>query len=184
VRAGASLHGASRFTLRSTEFAYFHLDLTLVFENEVNVMKTDIATLNELIDVLEDGKKFYVEAATRVTRPDLSALFSRMARTKGAIENDLRAAVVARGDKPSKDGSFAGSMLKGYAELRAKLSSDKNYAYVAELEHFEDRILKAFKQAAQKADNPGVRAIAERYMADVQRDHAQMRDLKHHDHAA
>jgi uncharacterized protein (TIGR02284 family) len=147
-------------------------------------MKTDTATLNELIDVLEDGKKFYEEAATRVTRADLSALFSRMAKTKGAIENDLRTAVVARGDQPSSDGSFAGSLLKAYSELRAKLSSDKNYAYVAELEHFEDRILRAFEHAAQKADDPGVRTIAERYMEDVSRDHAQMRDLKHHDRAA
>jgi uncharacterized protein (TIGR02284 family) len=148
------------------------------------MMKTNTATLNELIDVLEDGKKFYEEAATKVTRPDLSALFARMAMIKGAIASDLKTAVVARGDKPSKDGSFSGSMLKAYAELRAKLSSDKNYAYVAELEQFEDRILKAFKDAAQKADDPGVRTIAERYLADVSRDHAKMRELKHHDRAA
>jgi len=147
-------------------------------------MKTDTATLKELIDVLEDGKKFYEEALTKVTRPDLSALFARMAATKGAIASDLKTAVIARGDTPSTDGSFAGSMLKAYAELRAKLSSDKNYAYVAELEHFEDRILKAFNHAVQKADDSGVRTIAERYMADVSRDHAQMRDLKHHDRAA
>jgi uncharacterized protein (TIGR02284 family) len=142
-------------------------------------MKTDNATLNELIEVLEDGKKFYEEAASKVTRPDLRALFERMATTKGAIVSDLKTAVVARGDQPAGEGSFTGSFRKAYAEIRARLSSDKNHAYVAELEQFEDRILHAFQHAAQKSEDPGVRTIAQRYMPEINRDHAQMRDLKH-----
>ena len=142
-------------------------------------MKTDSATLNELIEVLEDGKKFYEEAASKVTRADLRALFSRMAQTKAAIASDLRTAVVARGEQPATEGSFTGSMRKAYSEIRTKLSSDKNHAYVAELEQFEDRILHAFQHAAQKSDDAGVRTIAQRYMPDISRDHAQMRDLKH-----
>lgn len=142
-------------------------------------MKTDSATLNELIEVLEDGKKFYEEAATKVTRPDLRSLFGRMAMTKGAIVGDLKTAVVARGEQPATEGSFSGAIHKAYSEIRAKLSSDKNYAYVAELEQFEDRILHAFQHAAQKSEDAGVRTIAQRYMPDVSRDHAQMRDLKH-----
>jgi uncharacterized protein (TIGR02284 family) len=142
-------------------------------------MKTDSATLNDLIEVLQDGKKFYEEAASKVTRSDLRALFSRMATTKGAIASDLRTAVVARGDQPATEGSFAGSIHKAYSEIRAKLSTDKNHAYVAELEQFEDRILHAFQHAAQKSEDAGVRTIAQRYMPEVSRDHAQMRDLKH-----
>jgi len=53
-----------------------------------------------------------------------------------------------------------------------------NY-FVAELEQFEDRILHAFQHAAQKSEDAGVRTIAQRYMPEVSRDHAQMRDLKH-----
>jgi uncharacterized protein (TIGR02284 family) len=142
-------------------------------------MKTDSATLNDLIEVLQDGKKFYEEAASKVTRSDLRALFSRMATTKGAIASDLRTAVVARGDQPATEGSFAGLIHKAYSEIRAKLSTDKNHAYVAELEQFEDRILHAFQHAAQKSEDAGVRTIAQRYMPEVSRDHAQMRDLKH-----
>lgn len=141
-------------------------------------MKTDSATLNELIEVLEDGKKFYEEAASKVTRADLRSLFGRMAMTKGAIASDLRTAVIARGQEPAKEGSFTGSIHKMYSEIRAKLSSDKNHAYIAELEQFEDRILHAFQDAAQKSEDAGVRSIAQRYMPDVSRDHAQMRELK------
>jgi uncharacterized protein (TIGR02284 family) len=137
------------------------------------------ATINDLIEVLEDGRNFYEEAAAKVPLPVLSALFARMAATKAAIANDLRTALTAMGGTPSSEGTFAGSVRKTYAEVRAKLSVDKNHAYVAELEEFEDRILKAFEYAAHNSADDRVRAIAQRYMPEVSRDHAHMRELKH-----
>lgn len=139
----------------------------------------ETATLNELIEVLEDGRKFYDEAAERVGRADFKALFTRMARTKEAIGNDLRTAVVARGEKPSEGGSWAGAARKAYADLRVVLSSDKTYAYIAELEVFEDRIAHAFQNAAIHAKDPGITSLVERYINEVNRDHAQMSNLKH-----
>jgi uncharacterized protein (TIGR02284 family) len=145
-------------------------------------MAKDTATLNHLIEVLNDGKKFYEEASANVQRPDLKTLFAQMAATKGAIANDLKTAVSAQ--DPGKvldddEGTFVGSIRKAYAEIRTKLSTDKNYAYIAELEAFEDRIVAAFREAAEKSDAMGVRTIAQRYMPQVLRDHAQMRDMKH-----
>jgi uncharacterized protein (TIGR02284 family) len=145
-------------------------------------MSKDTTTLNHLIEVLNDGKKFYEEASTNVQRPDLKTLFGQMAKTKGAIANDLKTVVTAK--DPSKtlqddEGTFVGSIRKAYSEIRTKLSMDKNYAYIAELEAFEDRILAAFRDAAEKSEDMGVRTIAQRYMPQVLRDHAQMRDMKH-----
>ncbi len=46
-------------------------------------MANDISTLNHVIEVLNDGKKFYQECVvTEVQRPDLKTLFSQMATTK------------------------------------------------------------------------------------------------------
>ena len=145
-------------------------------------MSNDTSTLNHLIEVLNDGKKFYEEASTEVIRPDLKTLFAQMAKTKGAIASDLRTAVQAKAPgeaAANDDGTLAGSLRKAYSEIRTKLSSDKNYAYIAELEAFEDRILAAFREAAEKSSDAGVRTIAQRYMPQVMRDHAQMRDMKH-----
>jgi uncharacterized protein (TIGR02284 family) len=141
-------------------------------------MTTDTATLNDMIEVLNDGKKFYEEAAGEVKRADLSQLFGRMARTKQAIASDLRTAVVAHGASPAEGGSFAGSLRKAYAEIRTKLSSHKDYEYVVQLEEFEDRILAAFNKAVSDSDDNGVRTIAQRYMPEVTRDHNEMKSLK------
>jgi uncharacterized protein (TIGR02284 family) len=138
----------------------------------------DTTTLNDMIEVLNDGKTFYEEASIEVKRDDLKSLFVRMARTKQAIANDLRTAVVASGAKPAEGGSFAGKVRTAYAEVRTKFSSHKDNEYVTQLEEFEDRILCAFKNAASTSDDQAVRTIADRYMPEVTRDHNEMKTLK------
>ena len=141
-------------------------------------MNTDTATLNDMIEVLDDGQTFYLEAAAHVARQDLRTLFERMARTKHSIAEGLRTAVVANGAKPPIDGSFTGSLRKVYAEMRTALSNHKDYEYVAQLEKFEERILRSFEDAVAESDDDVVRAIAHRYMPEVTRDCNEMKTLR------
>lgn len=137
----------------------------------------ETATLNDLIEVLNDGKSFYEEASEHV-HADLAPVFQRMARTKGAIAADLAGKVVSRNGEPAESGTFSGSVRKLYAELRTSLASDKDAEYVAQLEEFEDRILAEFRKAVEESDDPGVRDIALRYLPEVTRDHNDMRAMK------
>lgn len=139
---------------------------------------SDTATLNEMIEVLNDGKAFYAEAAKDVTRPDLQALFSRMVATKTEIAAQLAAVVNALGETPATAGTFAGTMRKLYAELRTQMATHKNHEYVAQLEEFEDRILHTFEAAVTNSGDSTVRRIADKYMSSVQKDHDLMRDMK------
>lgn len=139
--------------------------------------QTDTSTLNDLIAVLEDGRAFYSEAADKVDRGDLKALFGRMASTKKAILTELRSRVAATGDSPS-DGSFAGSVRKTYADLKARMSKDTDAEYIAQLEEFEDRILDEFRDALQESEDVEVQALAAKYMPQVQLDHDEMKALK------
>ncbi len=138
---------------------------------------TDTASLNDLIEVLNDGKSFYEESATKV-RPDLAVLFQRMARTKAAIAGDLAALVASSGEKPAESGTFVGAMRKLYAEVRTSLASDQDAEYVAQLEEFEDRILASFRKVVENSDDPATQAIAQRHLPAVTRDHNDMRALK------
>jgi uncharacterized protein (TIGR02284 family) len=141
-------------------------------------VNTDTATLNDMIEVLDDGQTFYLEAAARVARQDIRTLFERMARTKQSIAEGLRTAVVANGAIPPIDGSFTGSLRKAYAEMRTALSNNKDYEYVAQLERFEERILRSFEGAVAESDDDVVRAIAYRYMPEVTRDCDEMKTLR------
>jgi uncharacterized protein (TIGR02284 family) len=142
-------------------------------------MQPDIVTLKELVEVLNDGEKFYKEASAKVKQPDLRQLFSRMARTKAAIAGDLKTKIVSTGQSAPQGGSFSGSLRKAYAEVAVSLSKTPNAKYVDQLEEFEDRIVEAFRAAADKSDDAEVRALAEKYMPEVLRDHEKMSTLKH-----
>lgn len=140
---------------------------------------TDTATLKELVEVLDDGKRFYEDASTKVDRADLRQLFNRMAHTKGVIAGDLKTKIVASGKSAPDHGTIGGSLRKAYGEICAKLSKTPSKEYVDQLEGFEDRIVAAFREAAGKSDDAQVRALAQKYMPEVLRDHNEMSALKH-----
>lgn len=142
-------------------------------------MHTDTATLKDLVEVLNDGKKFYEEASHKVKRPELAQLFSRMATTKSTIAHDLAGKIESSGKSAPKGGSFSGALHKAYSDVRAKLSSSPEGEYVVQLEDFEDRIVHAFQDAAADSSDADVRALASRYLPDVLRDHGEMSSLKH-----
>ena len=142
-------------------------------------MKSSVTTLRELVEVLNDGKAFYEEAAARVQRPELRQLFARMARTKSAIAGALNSRIEAHGSSAPGDGTLTGMLRKAYGEIRVCLSGSPDDEYIGQLEIFEDRIMTVFREAAGESDDAEVRALASKYMPDVARDHSEMSALKH-----
>lgn len=136
-------------------------------------------TLNDLIEIARDGKDFYTEAATKVKDAELSALFTRIAGVKADIVTKLSSTVQATGEKPAEHGTVVGSMQQFYGKVRATLG-DTQYGYVAELEESEDRLLKAFRDAANDNDTPpAARKIAIDLLPVVEETHQVMRARKH-----
>lgn len=144
----------------------------------MNVEKKIQHSLNDLIEIARDGSEFYVEAADKVKDPELSALFTQMAAHKRDIVTGLSADVAATGGKPAEHGTMVGSMHQMYGKIRAALG-DTNYAYVAELEESEDRLLDAFKETLTDKDTPpAARMAAEQFMPRVIECHNIMRNRK------
>jgi len=147
--------------------------------NYVSTHSETTSTLNDLIEIARDGKDFYTEAAGKVKDAELSALFTRIAGVKSNIVTSLSSTVAAAGGKPAEHGTVVGSMQQFYGKVRATLG-DTQYGYVAELEESEDRLLKAFKDAATDNDlPPAARQEVTRLLPQVQETHAVMRDRKH-----
>lgn len=135
-------------------------------------------TLNDLIEIARDGSEFYTEAAGKVESSELSTLFTQMAGHKREIVNGLTANVAAAGGNPADHGTMVGSMRQVYAKARAAMG-DTSYAYVAELEELEDRLLHAFKDTVNDADTPAAaKAAAQKYMPRVVECHDIMRNRK------
>lgn len=142
-------------------------------------MSETTSKLNDLIELLHDGEKFYTEAAEKVKLPAYKNLFQRMATLKRAIAADLSAQVKAHGGNVAEGGTVFGAMRKLYTDVRASMTKDSEAVYVGQLEQTEDRILAAFRDELNDADSVEVRRIAERHYPELKRAHDEMRDLKH-----
>ncbi|WP_132998633.1 PA2169 family four-helix-bundle protein [Luteimonas arsenica] len=135
-------------------------------------------SLNDLIEIARDGDDFYTEAAAKVDNPELSSLFSQMAAHKREIVTGLGADVAATGGEPAERGTMVGSMHQLYSKVRAAFG-DTDYAYVAELEESEDRLLDAFRDTIKDTGTPpAARAAAEKYLPRVVECHGIMRNRK------
>lgn len=144
----------------------------------MNQQKKTEHSLNDLIAISRDGEEFYLEAAQKVKDGELAALFQRMAGVKADIVGKLSATVQSAGGDPAQHGTLVGSMREMYAGVRATLG-DTKYAYVAELEESEDRLLKAFDEVVADADTPSAaRDAATRLLPEVRACHDVMRNRK------
>ena len=134
--------------------------------------------LRELIELLDDGRRFYESAAEKVQGTELEALFQRMAHTKAAIAGALNARLRARGESAATDGTLLGHLRQSFAEIRAQLSAAPDATYVEQLERFEDRMRDAFREAAGESADAETRTLAAKYLPDVLRDHSEISALK------
>ena len=143
-----------------------------------NIRNAQIDNLNDLIAITRDSAEFYTEAANKVHNPQLKTLFTHMANSKNGLVGAMSRDVKHEGGKPTKEGTFRGNLDRFYGDIRAKLSN-KDYAYVSELEQSEDRLLNAFNNVIKDEDVPGsVRATVTTYLPTAKQQHDTMRDRK------
>jgi uncharacterized protein (TIGR02284 family) len=141
-------------------------------------MKQTKDILNDLVSATRDGMGFYEHAATKVKKPELKALFTRLATVKGDIVQGLSYEIRDSGDEPTQSGTWSGDFHRFYGEIRAHLG-DKDYAYVAQLEESEDQLLKAFDRALNNEDiSSHAHTVITRLLPEVQACHDIMRAQK------
>jgi uncharacterized protein (TIGR02284 family) len=136
------------------------------------------ASLSELVEVLNDGIALFGQAIEHSRNPQHIELFERVRRLKQIIAADLKAEIALHGGEPTSEGSWLGSIRQSYAELRARLARDPEHSYVVALEEQEDRVLKAFRDAATEGDRGRVSELANTYLSEIQEMHDRLRSLK------
>lgn len=141
-------------------------------------MKRQSATLNELVEALNDGISFFDLAAERSTDPAHVQIFQQIRHVKETIVADLRAEVALNGGEPTGEGTWLGAFRQAYTDLRARLATDSQASFIAALEEQEDRILQAFREATAGDQPSRVREIAASYLPEVQQMHDNLRTLK------
>ena len=138
----------------------------------------NLKLLNDLVSVCRDGENFYLDAAYEVRDPVVKRIFERMALVRTELIDELRPHINIRGEKVTTSGTVAGRLHQWYTDMKAKLSSDVENAYIEELEEVEDKTIEAFEDAINQTDSLPVRHILLNKMPILRQAHNEMRALQ------
>ncbi len=142
-------------------------------------IKSTIDTLNDLIEVLRDGQHGYKTAAEDVEAPELAQMFNRYSAQRAEFVEELQARVRAFGEDVADSGSIAGSMHRGWINIKSALSTNEPHAVLAEAERGEDAAEDTFQRALEKEgiDLP-TREIINRQCHEIRAAHDKVKQLR------
>src|SRR5438309_5534467 len=108
-----------------------------------------ISVLNGLIETCKDGEQGFRNSAEKAKDASLKSLFSKYASQRATYVQELSAAVTQLGGDPAQSGHIAGSLHRGWTNLKEAFARDEDRAIVNEAESGEDAAVKAYKEALQ-----------------------------------
>lgn len=142
----------------------------MINDNTVNV-------LNDLVQISEDGKKGFTEAAEGVTAPELKIVFHQRSLDCGIAVVELQALVNTLGGTPKDSGTIAGAAHRGWTKVKTTVG-DANLGMLEEIERAEDTAKAAYTKALNAKLPPEVRTVVQRQHDGAVRNHDQIRDLR------
>lgn len=138
-----------------------------------------ISVLNGLIETCKDGEQGFRTSAEKVKDASLKSLFSKYASQRAGFVQELTAAVTQLGGDPAQSGHIAGTLHRGWINLKEAFARDEDRAIVNEAESGEDTAMKAYKEALASTLPSNVAGLVQKQYAGVQEAHNTIRDLKH-----
>jgi uncharacterized protein (TIGR02284 family) len=138
-----------------------------------------ISVLNGLIETCKDGEQGFRTSAEKAKDASLKSLFSKYASQRAGYVQELSAAVTELGGDPAQSGHVAGTLHRGWINLKEAFARDEDRAIINEAESGEDAAVKAYKEALASTLPANVGTLVQKQYAGIQEAHNTIRDLKH-----
>lgn len=135
--------------------------------------------LNDLIETCKDGEQGFRTAAEKAKETSLKSLFAKYAAQRAEYAQELQSLVTQLGGDPATSGHIAGTLHRGWLNLKEALSKNEDKALVDECEAGEDAAVKNYREARGKALPANIAAIVQRQALGVEEGHKTLSDLKH-----
>jgi uncharacterized protein (TIGR02284 family) len=109
-----------------------------------------ISTLNGLIETCKDGQEGFTTAAEGIERSDLKSLFYEFAQQRSQFAGELQSLVQSLGGDPENTGSIAGTIHRGWINIKSAVTGKDEQSILNECERGEDSAKNAYKSALQE----------------------------------
>jgi uncharacterized protein (TIGR02284 family) len=140
---------------------------------------TDIrSTINDLIETLKDGEEGFRTSADKLQEPALRAQFHSFASQRASFAASLQGEVSRIGGEPETTGSTAGSLHRGWIDLKSSVMGNSDHAILEEAERGEDSAVKAYRDALSKDLPEDIRSVIASQYKDVLATHNTVKALR------
>jgi uncharacterized protein (TIGR02284 family) len=141
--------------------------------------KNTTATLNDLIETLKEGEEGFRTAAEGAKSPDLKSLFTEYSNQRAQFAGQLQALAKTLGDPdPTDSSSLAGTLHRGWINIKAAITGNDDHSILEEAERGEDVAKAAFQDALSADLPPAVRQTVAAQADAVREAHDRVRDLR------
>ncbi|MDB5892697.1 MAG: hypothetical protein JWQ88_228 [Rhodoferax sp.] len=138
-----------------------------------------VDVLDDLLETCRDGEYGFREVAEHTKTPALKTTFLQRAGECQKAGAELQSLIVRFGGDASEGGSASGALHRGWVSVRGTISALSDQAMLDECERGEDAALARYRKAVKQEGLPAdVRAVIERQMQGVQRNHDQIKALR------
>lgn len=137
-----------------------------------------VDTLNDLIETCKDGEYGFNACDEHTTSQELRTVFSDRASECRAAASELKSLVAQYGGTPEDEGSASGALHRGWVAVRGVLAGSSDTAMLEECERGEDAALARYRKALAKPLPDPVRAVVERQLEGVRRNHDMIKTLR------
>jgi uncharacterized protein (TIGR02284 family) len=137
-----------------------------------------ISVLNNLIETCKDGEEGFKVAAEGLTSASIKTKFLEYSRQRAQMARELQDEVRRLGADPEKKGSVAGTMHRGWLNIRSIVSGKDDHAIVAEAERGEDVAKGVYESALKESLPQSAQTLVQQQASKVRQAHDDVRNIR------
>jgi uncharacterized protein (TIGR02284 family) len=137
-----------------------------------------ISCLNELIETCRDGEEGFQSASEGISDQNLKALFKRCSLQRAQFSAELQAEVRQLAGEPETTGSTAGSLHRGWINIKSAITGKNDKAIIAECERGEDVAVATYQRILKQNLPPNVLPVVKHQFTQIKETHDTIRNLE------
>lgn len=137
-----------------------------------------ISTLNELIETCRDGENGFRVAADHIPDPDIKTLFTTYAQQRSQFAQELQTYVERLGGTPDSSGSVAGTLHRGWINIKSTVTGENSHAILAECERGEDAAVHNYEEALKESLTSEAQSLIHRQYQEIRLAHDKVKNLE------
>ncbi|MCB1027356.1 MAG: PA2169 family four-helix-bundle protein [Microthrixaceae bacterium] len=144
-------------------------------------MSNDAQVTKKVIEVLEDGKLGFADAADKLAdsdRADLAPTFRKFSEQRATFAGELERLAAAYGDDIDGSGSVKGTLHRGWMAVKDALSGSDPDGVLDAAEQGEDHAVGVYNDALAEDISPELGEVLRRQLGSVEAAHDQVKALR------